>query len=100
MVKHIVMWTLKDDYKGLSKSEIAIKIKKMLLDLKPKIKELRHIEVGINKFYPEKNHDVVLITEFENLANLESYAIHPEHQKVVAFIKEVITGRAAVDCEI
>lgn len=100
MLVHTVMWTLKDGYLGMSKLELADEIRRKLLHLKNEIAEIKFIEVGLNNYFPEKNHDVVLITKFENLDALKQYSEHPKHQEVVSFIKEVITGRAAVDYEI
>ena len=93
------MWTLKENFEGMNKSEIAELIKVKLLKLKSEIPELKTIEVGINGFFQEKNHDVVLITTFDNLESLKTYSAHLKHQEVVSFIKQVITGRAAVDFE-
>lgn len=100
MIKHIVMWTLKDEYKGKPKDEIANELKKRLLALENKIDLIKSIEVGINAIHPEKNHDVVLITEFDSFDDLANYSTHPDHMNVVDFVKEISTGRAAVDYHI
>jgi len=58
------------------------------------------LEVGSKQAAsPADNFDVVLISEFKTWADLQAYAVHPEHQKVVAFAKEVVSSRAAVDYE-
>jgi hypothetical protein len=36
---------------------------------------------------------------FKDAQGLESYQKHPEHQKVVAFVKEVTSERASIDYE-
>ena len=97
MIKHIVMWTLKDEFNGLNKNEIAKELKNQLLALENKIPQIKSIEVGINEINEDKNHDVVLITEFESFDDLGTYAKHPEHMKVVEFVKSISTGRAAID---
>jgi len=97
MIKHIVMWTIKDEHNGQKKDEIAYDLKKKLLDLKPKIPEIKDIEVGINSINHKKNHDVILITKFNNFDDLKSYSTHPEHLKIIDFVKSITTGRAAVD---
>lgn len=71
-----------------------------LLELKKLIPEIKFMEVGRNVIYPEQNHDLVLVSEFNSLADLELYATHPEHLKVVAFVKEIVTSRAAIDYEL
>lgn len=100
MFVHVVMWNLKENYTNMDKATIANEIKNKLLQLKNEISEIRFMEVGINAHFHEKNHDIILITKFENLQAMQAYANHPKHQKVVAFIKEVITDRAAVDYEL
>ena len=48
MIKHIVMWKLKDEAEGNSKDENAKIIKNSLEDLKGKINEIVDIEVVID----------------------------------------------------
>lgn len=97
MIKHIVMWTLVEEYDGLQKEEIAISLKSQLLDLENKIPQIKYIEVGINEINSDMNHDVVLITEFESFNDLKVYSTHPEHMKVVAFLKDRRIERVVAD---
>jgi phenylalanyl-tRNA synthetase alpha subunit len=97
MIKHIVMWTLKDEHNGKNKPEIAEELKSHLLSLKSKISELKSIEVGFNAIHQDKNHDVAIVTEFESFDGLAIYAQHPEHLKVGEYLKGIATGRAAID---
>ena len=60
MIKHIVMWKLKDEAEGNSKDENAKIIKNSLEDLKGKINEIVDIEVGIDVNKSEQAYDVVL----------------------------------------
>ena len=48
MIKHIVLWRLKDHAMGASKKENAEKLKSLLEALRDTIKEIKHLEVGIN----------------------------------------------------
>ena len=101
MLKHIVMWKLKDSAEGNTQLQNAELMKEKLSSLKGKIKELKQISVGINSSKaPAENCQVVLITEFENFAAMDIYQNHPEHQKVVSFIKAVCCERRAIDFEI
>ncbi|MFP8487963.1 Dabb family protein [Gracilimonas sp. Q87] len=99
MIKHIVMWKLKDVAEGKTKAENAETIKKLLEDLPSKITELRSVEVGINVLDGDDDAicDVVLTVICNNKEDLKSYAGHPDHQKVVSFIKKVVTERRVVD---
>jgi hypothetical protein len=71
--------------------------KEMLEGLMGKVPTLRSMEVGVN-FSPEtRAMDMSIITSFDDVEGLQSYAIHEEHLKVVAFIKEVTSSSKVVD---
>ncbi|MGG7176656.1 Dabb family protein [Clostridium paraputrificum] len=95
MIKHIVMWRLKDE----KKIENAKRIKESLEALNGVIEELKFIEVGININQGEQVYDVVLNSDFDNIDDLNNYQKHPEHIKVGGFIKEVTESRVVVDYE-
>jgi hypothetical protein len=99
MLKHIVMWKLKDSAEGASKNENALKMKRQLEGLKDSIKQIRSIEVGINTGDAAGSYDVVLYAEFDNLEDLKLYQNHPEHLKVGDFVGKVRLDRKAVDYE-
>ncbi len=83
---------------GRTKLQNALEAKSMLEDLRGVIDEIRSIRVGINApGTPEGNWDLILESEFATLRDLEAYAIHPEHLKVVEFIKKINEGRVCVD---
>ena len=100
MIKHIVMWRLKDSADGASKQENAKNLKNYLEALKDKIREVRHIEVGINISGSDAASDVVLYSEFDSMEDLEAYQKHPEHQKIVSFVNEIRSERRVVDYEV
>ncbi len=100
MIKHIVMWRLKEQAEGATKEENAQKMKQMLEALKGMISEIVQIEVGINRLESPAAYDVVLYSEFANLEGLNAYQIHPEHEKCKEFIGKIVSDRAVVDYEI
>jgi Stress responsive A/B Barrel Domain len=97
MVKHVVMWKLKDFAEGAAKRENALKIKSSLEALKSKIKEVKFLEVGISISEAADFYDIVLISEFKDLRDLEAYRKHPEHVKAAEFIGKVQLERKVVD---
>lgn len=99
MVRHIVMWKLKDFAEEATRQENAVKMKQMLENLRGKIPGLLKIEVGIDFSATDASGDVVLCSEHTDRAALESYQRHPEHQKCVAFVKNVVSERRLVDYE-
>lgn len=99
MINHIVLFKLKETFSADEKSQIIEELKTKLLALKGKISELKDIEVGGNFELPSKSYDIALITKFDNVEDLNVYAVHPEHLKVVERIKATTCNRAAVDFE-
>lgn len=99
MVHHMVMWKLNDSFQRNERTAIGSEMKERLLGLKEKISVIKNIEVGINGAYPERNHDILLYCTFDSFADLEVYVNHPEHIKVVEFVRKVTHNRTAVDFE-
>lgn len=100
MIKHIVLWRLKDEAEGASKAENARQIKEMLEALGAAIPEIEHIEVGLNILDSPAASDVALYSEFASPEALDIYQKHPEHQKCKDFIGKVASDRFVVDYEI
>ena len=98
MLNHVVLFKLKE-YPDAEKREILEKIKSALEGLKDKIKEVKHLEVGLNYEFEAKSYDLCLISHFENEAALDVYRVHPEHLKVIELVQETTVSRAAVDFE-
>lgn len=99
MIRHIVTWKLKaEDAAG--KAESAAVIKAELEALVPLIDELLTLEVRANEAYFETNWDVVLVADYDSLAGLDAYQVHPEHQRVAAIVREHVSARASVDFEL
>jgi len=101
MIKHIVVFQLKETANGKSKADNAHELKIRLLELKDKIGEILEIEVGIKSDKaPDTNYDVILTTKFSGFDELDIYRVHPEHVKVVNFIGEIGDKRVAIDYDI
>ncbi len=96
MIRHVVMWKLKQE----SGHENALKIKSMLEELKPIIPEIKALEVGVNINGSDAAYDAVLISDFDNAADLQTYQNHPDHKAVSKFVASVRTDRVVVDFEI
>lgn len=99
MIKHVVLFKLKEYQSDGEKQDVIGEIEDALLDLSGKIGELKYIEVGVNYEIASKSHDICLITHFENTEQMDAYQNHPAHVKVAALIKQHAVQRAAVDFE-
>ena len=99
MINHVVLFKLKKYDSESQKQNVIGSIEDALLGLKDIITEVKYIEVGVNYELATKSYDICLITHFENLEQLDSYRIHPEHLKVVELIGQHAVERAVVDFE-
>ena len=96
MVKHIILWKLKEEHNNLSVKE---GIKSNLESLKGKIPGLIEIKVQITAF-SSSNADVMLYSELENEEALKEYAVHPEHVFVAdTYVRPFTQTRMCLDFE-
>lgn len=95
MVVHIVMFQFKEE----GRKQNINTAKGMLDSLPGFVPTLRSMETGINFSPEERAMDLSIITIFDDKAGLEAYAVHPEHLKVVEFIKSVAVASKVVDYE-
>jgi len=95
MIKHVVMWKFKSDVVESGKLEM----KRQLEALKGVVPTLLDISVGLDISRKDRSWDIVLYSEFESMEDLKAYAAHPQHLKVVEFVKTVVSEGAAVDYE-
>lgn len=84
---------------GASGPENADKLVAMLTELPAKIPELIKLEAGTDFSQSPASYDVGLLTQFNNREDLETYRVHPDHQKVVEFVQKTTSDRAVVDFE-
>jgi len=96
MVKHTVLFKLKEFSSKEEKVRKINQIKLGLLNLKTIIPELQSIEVGVNE-NPKEQYDIALTTTHYSMDDLQAYAVHPSHQAVAQIIREVLESRACVD---
>ncbi|MCW3807147.1 Dabb family protein [Plebeiibacterium marinum] len=99
MIKHVVLWQLKEFATEMEKKQKIGEIKEALEALPEKIVEIKGLEVFVNANAAEK-FDIMLESSFENLEELALYAKHPDHVAVGAIIKQAVVSRACVDYEI
>lgn len=81
MVKHIILWQLKDEISAQEAEKIKAGIKEGLEGLAGKIPGLSEIHVQTEGL-SSSNADVMLDSTLEDEKALEGYAVHPEHVKV------------------
>ena len=81
MVKHVILWQLKDELSEEEKKVVKQEIKEGLEDLQGKIAGLLDIQV-YTEGLATSNADLMLDSSFEDEAALAGYAVHPAHVAV------------------
>ena len=99
MVKHIVLFKLKDEVPETDKLVVMNKFKEVIEALPAKISVIRKIEVGLN-MNPGESWHIALYSEFDNLDDVKFYATHPDHVAAGKIIAEAKESRSCVDYEI
>ena len=98
MVKHVILWNLKEEHRD--NAEIINGIKSNLEALAGKIPGLLEIKVYANGL-PSSNADVMLDSSFESEEALKAYAVHPDHVYVAdTFVRPYTASRSCLDFEI
>jgi hypothetical protein len=99
MIKHIVMWRMKNNSEEQDKLELASSMKARLESLPHAIPQIRHFEIGLNINPSERAMDIVLYSEFDSREDLSTYSAHPAHQEAVVFIRGITSEVRVVDYE-
>ena len=100
MVKHIILWTLKDELSPEEKDQIKLGIKEGLEGLAGKIPGMTDIKVNINGL-ASSNADLMLDSTFESEDALKGYAVHPDHVAVAdEKVRPYTKIRSCLDFEI
>lgn len=94
MVKHIVIYTLKE---GVDKVPAVQKIASLLEPLVGQIPGLLHLEV---RAAFQGGMDYALYSEFESRDALAAYAVHPLHLAAKDQFWDMLDSRVAADYEL
>jgi hypothetical protein len=94
LITHIVCFKLKE-----RDTDNVQKTRDVLMSMQGKIQQLLHLEVGADVLHSERSFDLVLIAKFHSMKDLDAYQIHPVHQEIVQYIKNVGDTSVAVDFE-
>ena len=96
MVKHVILWQLKDEYSAEQKAEIKAGIKANLESLQGKIPGLLEIKVNIEPL-ASSNVDLMLDSSFETEADLAAYQTNPLHVEAASYVRSVVETRLCLD---
>lgn len=92
MIRHIVLFKIKDEYKD----EIP-QLVKNFYGMKGKVEGMLSLESGQDVLHSGRSYDLALITVFDTMASFEKYQTHPAHLPVKARMHEVRSASVACD---
>ena len=100
MVRHVILWQLKDEITGAEKENVKKGIKEGLESLKGKVPGLEEIKVYTNGL-ESSNADVMLDSYLVDENALKGYAVHPEHVAVAdSKVRPYTKVRTCLDFEV
>ncbi len=100
MVKHIILWQLKDELSTTEKSKIKSEMKRELESLVGVVPGLIELEVNYNAI-SSSNAEVMLYSVLESEEALKGYAVHPAHVAVADnFVRPFVKTRLCFDTDI
>jgi hypothetical protein len=96
MIRHIVLFKLKP---GVRKEQVRELIA-ALERLPALIPEVRGYEVrqGVPG-RPGNYYDLILLSDFDDVSAVDRYRAHPEHEKVLQLIDQLVASRSVIDYE-
>ena len=100
MVKHVILWQLKDEFDADKKAEIKAGIKEGLEGLQGKIEGL--LEIKVNTIgLDSSNADLMLDSTFVSEEALKGYSVHPAHVEVAnTKVRPFTQTRMCLDYEV
>ena len=99
MIRHIVLFKFKNNHGPENLDRIRNEMKSKLDALPDIIDVIKYFDTGVNINPIERAWDLVLVSEFESMEDLEIYRGHPAHQQAVEFFSTVKEQSASVDYE-
>lgn len=93
MIRHVVIWTLKDPAD-------APRFRALLDSCRGLVDGMTEFETGIRTEGMEANADVLLVSTFRDAAALAAYLQHSHHQAVAAQLGPLRASRCVLDHEL
>lgn len=93
MLTHIVCWKYKPEITEEIKKEHIAKLQ----DLPNHVPNIISLKAGADILKLDRSFDTGLVAVFENKEALDAYSIHPVHQEIVEFTKQIVQQGVSVD---
>lgn len=96
MVKHIILWKLKESLTEEEKTAARAEAKRRLEALNGKIDGMISLTVITDRL-PSSNADMMLDSEFETVEALAGYQTNPLHVEAATYVRSVVEARLCLD---
>ncbi len=97
MIRHVILWNLKNELSDEEKSAVKKAAKEQLEGLYGKVASLKSISVFIEPL-DTSNCDMMLDSLFENEKGLSEYSVHPAHVEVANnYVRPFVSSRICMD---
>ncbi|MBO4931835.1 MAG: Dabb family protein [Clostridia bacterium] len=96
MVKHIILWKLKESLSEEEKAAARAEAKRRLENLNGKIDGMISLKVVTDRL-PSSNADMMLDSEFDSVEALAGYQVNPLHVEAATFVRSVVEARLCLD---
>lgn len=97
MIKHVILWKVKEEFDGEKKAEIKANVKQHLEALKGVVPGLLEIQVQIDGL-DSSNADLMLDSTLESEDALKGYQVHETHVHVAnTYVRPYMELRLCMD---
>lgn len=94
-IVHMVLWKYRAETDAAAREDHIAKLRA----LPSIISDIIEFEVGPDVLHLDRSFDTGLYSRFRDMASLDAYTVHPEHQKVAALGREISEKVTSVDFE-
>ncbi len=99
MIRHVVAWTMSGETSEARRAS-AERLRDVLEALPATVPAIRRLEVGLDTGDQPSNWDLVLTVDVDDVAGLEAYRVHPDHQAAAELVGRLVSNRMCVDYEV
>ena len=96
MVRHIILWKLKESMTDEEKTAARAEAKRRLEALNGQIEGLIHLTVITDRL-PSSNADMMLDSSFTDAEALAGYQVNPKHLEAAGYVRSVVESRLCLD---
>ncbi len=98
MVRHVILWSFKDELSKEERACAAEKIKSELEALVGVVPGLKELKVAVSTM-ESSNVDLMLDSILDTPESYDGYKVHPAHVAAATYVRSVVKSRYCMDFE-